>query len=1009
MKNIFRKFHIGSGHEPNRSGDIPSAPSSSSSAPSSSSSALSFSSSWPSSSSAAPTSSTLTQSWDSNHQTIGVVQPTISPASSAEGTLAAAVEREKYFSSEEEFQVQLALAISASNSDFRADPDGDQIRAAKLLSLGTHRGDPGKHGECTAESLSRRYWDYNVVDYDEKIVDGFYDIFGHSTNLNYGKMPSLHDLQTSIGDLGFEVIIVNRAVDTSLVELEQVAHCIALDFPSAEIMFLVQRISELVSQNMGGPVKDANEILARWIHKSLKLRSSLQTSLLPIGCIHVGLSRHRALLFKVLADNVGIPCKLVKGSHYTGLEDDAVNIVKFGEHREFLVDLMSAPGTLIPADVLSTKDTSFISHNPVVTPNLLARETGASSSDDFLIGKIGNPNLLGDKMFDRRKQEKAVLLPSVLGESFASSASSSSGNTESLYPHELSNQFTSSAGGASNLENYKVPVNALMNGRPKEPNSGDTFDSRSLFAELNPFHALEVGKESSGFKADDSNDYQRIREPVVSGPGRSQNQLALVRKNHSPCNFVSNMKQYNFAEGNPRKNLEDKDLNTSRYMSSATAIPLVNPFTTGISCLGCDVDSSAGTTNSSGAFKSAITWRSDKDGKLDNASVDPHADKAFIPVQFRKHNLAMHNNVFNEPKELDKNKPDRRRLGHDKFTGRSLASVNPDPSAPSAHGGFIQRDMGSHETNPSAPLPLSRPCRIDMFDDVSECEIPWEDLVIGERIGLGSYGEVYRADWNGTEVAVKKFLDQDFYGDALDEFRSEVRIMRRLRHPNVVLFMGAVTRPPNLSIVSEFLPRGSLYKILHRPNCQIDEKRRIKMALDVAKGMNCLHTSVPTIVHRDLKSPNLLVDKNWTVKVCDFGLSRLKHGTFLSSKSTAGTPEWMAPEVLRNEPSNEKCDVYSFGVIFWELATLRMPWSGMNPMQVVGAVGFKDQRLEISSSVDPLVARIIWECWQTEPSLRPSFAQLTTALKSLQRLVAPSNQDASNPSFPQQIPVNSTP
>ncbi|XP_074587555.1 serine/threonine-protein kinase EDR1-like [Curcuma longa] len=259
------------------------------------------------------------------------------------------------------------------------------------------------------------------------------------------------------------------------------------------------------------------------------------------------------------------------------------------------------------------------------------------------------------------------------------------------------------------------------------------------------------------------------------------------------------------------------------------------------------------------------------------------------------------------------------------------------------------------------------------------------------------------------EVAVKKFLDQDFYGDALDEFRSEIRIMRRLRHPNVVLFMGAVTRPPNLCIVSEFLPRGSLYRILHRPNCQIDEKRRIKMALDVAKGMNCLHSSVPTIVHRDLKSRNLLVNENWTVKVCDFGLSRLKHSTFLSSKSTAGTPEWMAPEVLRNENSNEKSDVYSFEVILWELATLRMPWSGMNPMQVVGAVGFQNQRLEIPKEVDPLVARIIWECWQMDPSLRPSFAQLTTAMKSLQRLIVPSPQGSQNPPTPQQISVNSTP
>ncbi|CAN6478650.1 unnamed protein product [Victoria cruziana] len=78
------------------------------------------------------------------------------------------------------------------------------------------------------------------------------------------------------------------------------------------------------------------------------------------------------------------------------------------------------------------------------------------------------------------------------------------------------------------------------------------------------------------------------------------------------------------------------------------------------------------------------------------------------------------------------------------------------------------------------------------------------------------------------------------------------------------------------------------------------------MALDVARGMNYLHKCSPIIVHRDLKSPNLLVDKNWVVKVCDFGLSRIKNSTFLSSRSTAGTAEWMAPEVLRNEPSDEK-------------------------------------------------------------------------------------------------------
>ncbi|KAL2548504.1 serine/threonine-protein kinase EDR1-like [Forsythia ovata] len=265
-------------------------------------------------------------------------------------------------------------------------------------------------------------------------------------------------------------------------------------------------------------------------------------------------------------------------------------------------------------------------------------------------------------------------------------------------------------------------------------------------------------------------------------------------------------------------------------------------------------------------------------------------------------------------------------------------------------------------------------------------EILWEDLQIGERIGIGSYGEVYRAEWNGTEVAVKKFMNQDISGIALAQYRCEVEIMLRLRHPNVVLFMGAVTRPPNLSILTEFLPRGSLFKLLHRLNFQIDEKRRIKMALDVARGMNYLHTSHPIIVHRDLKTPNLLVDKNWVVKVCDFGMSRLQHSTFLSSKSAAGTAEWMAPEVLRNEPSNEKSDVYSFGVILWELATLRVPWMEMNSMQVVGAVGFQGRNLEILPTIDPMVAEIISDCWNRNPQARPSFKQIISRLRCLQRL-----------------------
>jgi serine/threonine-protein kinase CTR1 len=270
-----------------------------------------------------------------------------------------------------------------------------------------------------------------------------------------------------------------------------------------------------------------------------------------------------------------------------------------------------------------------------------------------------------------------------------------------------------------------------------------------------------------------------------------------------------------------------------------------------------------------------------------------------------------------------------------------------------------------------------------------DLSIAADTIQLGERIGIGSYGEVHRGLWRGTEVAVKRFLDQDLSVHLMREFTSEVDLMRRLRHPNVILLMGAVTTTPNLSIVTEFLHRGSLFKLLHKAQPPAikaavnAESRRLRMALDVAKGMHYLHSCVPVIVHRDLKSPNLLVDKHWVVKVCDFGLSRMKNHTFLSSKSNAGTPEWMAPEVLRNEPSDEKSDVFSYGVIFWELLTQQIPWSHLNPMQVVGVVGFAGNRLAVPASIDPRLKEICEECWAQNPRERPSFLDVQKRLKPL--------------------------
>ncbi|KAM1195035.1 hypothetical protein ACFX2I_021674 [Malus domestica] len=275
--------------------------------------------------------------------------------------------------------------------------------------------------------------------------------------------------------------------------------------------------------------------------------------------------------------------------------------------------------------------------------------------------------------------------------------------------------------------------------------------------------------------------------------------------------------------------------------------------------------------------------------------------------------------------------------------------------------------------------------KVDVDTDSLDYEILWEDLIIGEQVGQGSCGTVYHGLWYGSDVAVKVFSWQEYSEDVIFSFRQEVSLMKRLRHPNVLLFMGAVTSPQRLCIVTEFLPRGSLLHLLQGNTSKLYWRRRVHMAIDIARGMNYLHHFNPPIIHRDLKSSNLLVDKNWTVKVGDFGLSRLKHDTFLTTKTGKGTPQWMAPEVLRNEPSDEKSDIYSYGVILWELATEKIPWDNLNSMQVIGAVGFMDQRLEIPKDVDPQWTCLIESCWQSDAASRPTFQELLEKLRDLQR------------------------
>ncbi|XP_062514405.1 probable serine/threonine-protein kinase drkC isoform X2 [Corticium candelabrum] len=253
-------------------------------------------------------------------------------------------------------------------------------------------------------------------------------------------------------------------------------------------------------------------------------------------------------------------------------------------------------------------------------------------------------------------------------------------------------------------------------------------------------------------------------------------------------------------------------------------------------------------------------------------------------------------------------------------------------------------------------------------------------------IGEGGYGIVYRAKWNNYTVAVKKLRvpNECLLDNEKEEFKREAFMMSKLHHPNIVLLMGVCLEERKTCIVTEYMERGSVAKILRVGNMTLETSRVHQMLLDVAKGMAYLHSQDPPIIHRDLKSSNLLVDRKWTVKVGDFGVAKILTRLSRADTKLPGSVRWTAPELLVDRPSlTEKADVYSFGIVTWEFTDPpHIPFNDFQRDQEVVNAVLKGTRPRISENcyLDSLRG-VIESCWHGDPAQRPEFDDIVTQLK----------------------------
>ncbi|XP_052791423.1 mitogen-activated protein kinase kinase kinase 20-like [Mya arenaria] len=251
------------------------------------------------------------------------------------------------------------------------------------------------------------------------------------------------------------------------------------------------------------------------------------------------------------------------------------------------------------------------------------------------------------------------------------------------------------------------------------------------------------------------------------------------------------------------------------------------------------------------------------------------------------------------------------------------------------------------------------------------CEIEFDELLFLEKCGGGTFGSVYRAIWKPyeMEVAVKKLLVLD----------KEAQVLSMLSHRNIIKFYGAVTEEPNYCLVTEYASNDSLYAFLQNPENKLDFDQILRWGKEIALGMNYLHREAPIkVIHRDLKSKNVVISFDFVSKICDFGASKFVGST--AKMSLAGTFPWMAPEVIQSQPVSETCDTWSYGVVLWELLTHEVPFNGIEGFQVAWLVVERGERLTIPSSCPPCFAKIMHQCWELEPKRRPSFRQILNKL-----------------------------
>lgn len=311
------------------------------------------------------------------------------------------------------------------------------------------------------------------------------------------------------------------------------------------------------------------------------------------------------------------------------------------------------------------------------------------------------------------------------------------------------------------------------------------------------------------------------------------------------------------------------------------------------------------------------------------------------------------------------------------------------------YGGYPQYVPYPQQANPEPVQPAQRlpqkQVSADLEKDLEQGKqnISFNQLTLVESLGSGEFGQVFRGFYQRKEVAIKKlYWDNSMITDTVvQDLEREIESFRHLKHERLVEFIGACLDFPNLCLVTELMPGGSLHNLLHVKKVTLPIRQQVNMCMQLADGVAYLHAQVPKIVHRDLKSLNVVLDHHNNAKICDFGLTESMERTHITKKNNGGSPRYMAPELFDEKSKiTEKIDIWALGCIFIEIFGGGLPYEGCNSLPQLTRIMLEGKKIpKVPSNMSKSMRALVISCLDFNHVMRPTAKQIFDQLKVIMR------------------------